>query len=120
MRIGVGVGSFGGGDSGIDAQVEQTLVAESDGFESVWFTHVRGVDSLMALSLAGQATSSIELVTGVIPVYSREPLLMAQQALTAQVISGGRLTLGIGLAHPETVPSLSCFERKRPVSTRFS
>ena len=114
MRIGVGVGSFGGGDGGIDSQVEQSLVAEADGFESVWFTHVRGVDSLMALSLAGQATSSIELVTGVIPVYSREPLLMAQQALTAQVVTGGRLTLGIGLAHPETVPSLWNHAYERP------
>jgi 5,10-methylenetetrahydromethanopterin reductase len=104
MRIGVGVGSFGGGDGGIDSQVEQTVIAEADGFEAAWFTHIRGADSLISVALAGQATSRIELVTGVIPVYSREPLLMAQQALTAQSVAGGRLTLGIGLAHPETAP----------------
>ena len=106
MRIGIGVGSFGGGDAGVDAQIEQTIIAEADGFESVWFTHSRGADSLITLSLAGQATSAIELITGVIPVYSREPLLMAQQALTAQHIVGGRLTLGLGLAHPEFVPKV--------------
>lgn len=104
MKIGVGVGSFGGGDGGIDSQVEQTVIAEADGFESAWFTHIRGADSLISVALAGQATSQIELVTGVIPIYSREPMLMAQQALTAQSVAGGRLTLGIGLAHPETTP----------------
>ena len=119
MRIGVGVGSFGGGDAGIDAQVEQTVVAEAEGFQAAWFTHIRGVDSLITLALAGQATSRIELVTGVIPIYSREPLLMAQQALTAQAVSGGRLTLGIGLAHPETVPNAWNHSYERPAHFMF-
>ena len=119
MRIGVGVGSFGGGDAGLDAQVEQTVVAEAEGFQAAWFTHVRGVDSLIALSLAGQATSRIELVTGVIPIYSREPLLMAQQVLTAQAVCNGRLTLGIGLAHPETVPNLWNHSYDRPAHYMF-
>jgi 5,10-methylenetetrahydromethanopterin reductase len=119
MRIGMGVGSFGGGDAGVDAQIEQTMVAEADGFQSAWFTHIRGADSLITLALAGQATSRIELVTGVIPVYSREPLLMAQQALTAQAVCGGRLTLGIGLAHPETAPRVWNHSYERPAHFMF-
>jgi 5,10-methylenetetrahydromethanopterin reductase len=114
MQIGVGVGSFGGGDGGVDSQVEQTVIAEADGFAAAWFTHIRGADSLISVALAGQATSRIELVTGVIPVYSREPLLMAQQALTANSVAGGRLTLGIGLAHPESVPRTWNHTYERP------
>jgi len=114
MQIGVGVGSVGGGDGGVDSQVEQTVIAEADGFAAAWFTHVRGADSLISVALAGQATSRIELVTGVIPVYSREPLLMAQQALTANLVAGGRLTLGIGLAHPESVPRMWNHTYERP------
>lgn len=119
MRIGVGVGSFGGGDGGIDSQVEQTIIAEADGFQSAWFTHIRGADSLISVALAGQATSSIELVTGVIPVYSREPLLMAQQALTANAVANGRLTLGIGLAHPESVPRTWNHSYERPAQFMY-
>ena len=114
MHIGVGVGSFGGGDGGVDSQVEQTVIAEADGFQSAWFTHIRGAYSLISVALAGQATSSIELVTGVIPVYSREPLLMAQQALTVNAVCNGRLTLGIGLAHPESVPRTWNHSYERP------
>ena len=84
--------------------VQQTVDAENDGLDAVWFNHILSTDSLIAVSLAGQKTKRIELVTGVVPVHSREPMLMAQQALTAQEASQGRLALGIGLAHPETAP----------------
>ena len=104
MKIGAGVGRFGGSEADVLSIVNQAVDAEDSGLDAVWFNHILGTDSLIALSLAGQKTKNVELVTGVIPIYSREPLLMAQQALTAQVAAQGRLFLGIGLAHPETAP----------------
>ncbi|HEU4840973.1 MAG TPA: LLM class flavin-dependent oxidoreductase, partial [Ilumatobacteraceae bacterium] len=41
----------------------------------------------------------MELGTNVVPVYPRHPMALAQQALTASVLTSGRLTLGIGLSH---------------------
>lgn len=116
MRIGIYAGDFSGGPADLMGQVRQTADAESDGFDCMWFTHILAADSLIAVALAGQQTSRIELVTGVIPIYSRQPLLMAQQALSAQVAAGGRLALGIGLAHPETVPLLWNQAYDRPAS----
>jgi 5,10-methylenetetrahydromethanopterin reductase len=104
MLIGAGVGSFGGGGADVLSIVQQAVDSENDGLDAVWFNHILSTDSLIAVALVGQKTKRIELVTGVVPVYSREPLLMAQQALTVQVASQGRLSLGIGLAHPETAP----------------
>ena len=113
MRIGIGAGTLAGGSLDLQGQVEEVLEMESDGFDSVWFAHIAGTDSLIAIAVAGQQTNRIEFVSGVIPIYSRQPLLMAQQALTAHEASGGRLALGIGLAHPETVPRMwnSAFDR---------
>ena len=37
------------------------------------------------------------------PTYPRHPVALAQQALTAQVATGGRLTLGIGVSHRSTI-----------------
>ena len=82
MRIGIYAGDFGGGPADLMGQVRQTVDAESDGFDCMWFTHILAADSLIAVAVAGQQTSRIELVTGVIPIYSRQPLLMAQQALS--------------------------------------
>ena len=50
-----------------------------------------------------------------IPVYTRHPLLMAQQALTAQAAVGGRLTLGLGLSHKPVVEDSWGLSFERPV-----
>ena len=58
-----------------------------------------GFDSIMALAMAGAQTSRITLGTAVVPTWPRHPLVMAQQAATANAIAGGRFRLGIGPSH---------------------
>ena len=104
LRIGIGVGGNAGRPADVHGLVEQAADADRDGFDLLWHSHTLGDDSLIAIAMAGAVTERIELITGVIPVQSRTPVLMAQQALTAQTATGGRLSLGLGVAHPETVP----------------
>ena len=87
----------------LDGQVRQVVAAEDDGFDSFWAAQVLGVDALTLFALAGQRTKRIEMGTAVVPTYSRHPLYLAQQALTAQAATGGRLTLGIGVSHKPMV-----------------
>lgn len=74
--------------------------AERLGFGAAWCAHFsRGLDSLTVLAAAAAATSRIELGVGVIPTYPRHPVALAQSAATVQQLSGGRLTLGVGVSH---------------------
>ncbi|WP_099038712.1 TIGR03564 family F420-dependent LLM class oxidoreductase [Mycobacterium neglectum] len=74
--------------------------AESDGFASFWIPQVPGyLDAMTAVALLGQVTDRIEIGTAVVPIQTRHPLIMAQQALTTQVACSGRFTLGIGPSH---------------------
>ena len=102
MRIGSFIGTMGAADT-VQGQAQQAVEAESDGFDSLWTAQVAGVDALTMLALAGDKTSSIELGTAVVPTYPRHPMALAQQALTTQAASGGRLLLGIGLSHRPNV-----------------
>ena len=77
--------------------------AENDGFDSYWLPQHFGADMLTVIAMAGMQTQRIELGTAVIPTYPRHPVALAQQALTAQVAVGGRLTLGIGVSHRSTI-----------------
>ena len=61
------------------------------------------LDALTALALAGQVTDRIELGTAVVPTYPRHLLAIAQQAMSTQAATDGRLVLGIGLAAPGVV-----------------
>jgi len=74
--------------------------ADEAGFASFWIPQVPGyLDAMTAVALLGQATGRIELGTAVVPVQTRHPITMAQQALTTQVSCAGRFTLGLGPSH---------------------
>ena len=54
----------------------------------------------------GAQVPRIELGTGVVPVYPRHPMMLAQQALTVQAATDNRLILGIGLSHQVVVEGM--------------
>jgi F420-dependent oxidoreductase-like protein len=78
-------------------------MAEQLGYHSVYATHLAGRDSLTVLGAYANVTESVQVGTGVLPIYSRTPVATAQQAATIDEMSDGRLTLGIGVSHQVTV-----------------
>jgi 5,10-methylenetetrahydromethanopterin reductase len=84
------------------------------GLSSAWAVQIFGWDALTLLAAAGAGVPRIELGTGVVPVYSRHPQAMAQQALTVQAAVGGRLVLGVGLSHQVVVEGLWGLSYDRP------
>jgi alkanesulfonate monooxygenase SsuD/methylene tetrahydromethanopterin reductase-like flavin-dependent oxidoreductase (luciferase family) len=78
-------------------------LAESLGYESVYTTHIAGRESLTVLTAYALATERIRIGSGVAPIYTRTPATMAQTAATIDELSGGRLTLGVGVSHRPVV-----------------
>jgi F420-dependent oxidoreductase-like protein len=72
---------------------------EELGFDSAWVGQLFGLDALSLVTLAGRATERMELGTFAIPVAGRSPVALAQQSLTAQLASAGRLCVGVGAGH---------------------
>jgi F420-dependent oxidoreductase-like protein len=102
MRVGVMVGSDKERSRGerLAGLVADGAAAESAGFTSFWMPQVPGyLDAMTAVTLIGQVTERIEIGTAVVPIQTRHPMIMAQQALTTQIACGGRFTLGVGPSH---------------------
>jgi 5,10-methylenetetrahydromethanopterin reductase len=112
MRLGIMLLGGGLAVSELLARIER---AEAQGFHSAWLPNVRGADALTVLALAGGRTSRIELGTFVVPTYPRHPATLAQQALTAQVATSGRLVLGIGLSHRVTMADALGLDFDHPI-----
>ncbi|MFB7502966.1 LLM class F420-dependent oxidoreductase [Streptomyces broussonetiae] len=55
------------------------------------------LDPLLALAFAAAATSRIELATGVLLLPEHNPVVVAKQAATLDVLSAGRFVLGVGV-----------------------
>ncbi len=74
--------------------------AEQAGFASIWVPQIPAdFDAMTAVTLMGQATSRIEIATAVVPIQTRHPIAMAQQALSNSAVCQGRFTLGLGPSH---------------------
>ena len=84
------------------------------GLASATVSQIFGYDALTLLALVGREVPDIELVTGVVPIYPRHPIMLAAQALTVQAAIGGRLTLGIGLSHQIVVENMFGYSFDRP------
>jgi len=116
MRIGIGIGDLAGRTADLEGLIAQAQRAEADGFASGWFANIFGFDAIMAAALCGQATTRIELGTAVVPTYTRHPVAMAQQALSAQAAARGRFALGVGLSHQIVIEHMLGLSFAKPFS----
>jgi 5,10-methylenetetrahydromethanopterin reductase len=72
-------------------------------------------DLLTTLAIATREVEGIEVGTGVLPIQVQHPMALAQRALTVSLISGGRLTLGLGMSHQVVAENMWGMSWDRPV-----
>lgn len=76
---------------------------EAAGIDMVWGGEIYGYDLVSTLGyLAGQ-TTTLQLMTGILPIYSRSPALIAQTAATLDALSDGRFILGLGSSGAQVI-----------------
>src|SRR6188768_1410951 len=100
------IGLFDGDEprAGHESTLEIIELGERLGFDSAWVRHRHlqyGISSPVAfLAAASQRTSRIELGTAVIPLGWENPLRLAEDLATVDVLSGGRLNPGVSVGPP--------------------
>jgi alkanesulfonate monooxygenase SsuD/methylene tetrahydromethanopterin reductase-like flavin-dependent oxidoreductase (luciferase family) len=103
MRVGIALPSAESDGSPLHATslADAARRIEDTGFSSAWVFDAIGrgfllPDPLTSLAVAATVTRTIELGTGILQVPLRNPVELAQRALTTHLLSAGRLILGVG------------------------
>src|SRR5476649_2817529 len=100
------IGLFDGDDPGPGHQATLGVIelGERLGFDSAWVRHRHlqyGISSPVAvLAAASQRTRRIDLGTAVIPLGWENPLRLAEDLATVDILSGGRLNPGLSVGPP--------------------
>ncbi len=103
------IGIFGGipGRGGVDGVIADVRAAADAGFASYWMPQlVQNIEAMNIIGAVAQHVPRIRFGTSVVPTYPRHPMVMAEQAMTTSMLTGGRFTLGIGLSHQPVVEGM--------------
>ena len=105
-------------DSHMSSQEHRELasLAEKSGYETVWVPEGGGRDALTQLTAIAMTTQRIKLGTGILPVFSRTPMLTAMSAAGLAAVSNGRFILGLGVGHRPAVEDGHGVTFRRPLA----
>lgn len=86
--------------SPVESCISELTKARELGFARLWMTQMPfDADLLTVLAVAMHEVSDVQVASGVVPIQNQHPMLLAQRALTLNLIAGGRFTLGVGVTH---------------------
>ena len=100
-----------------DVATEAAQRIEALGYGTLWLPETVGKDPLTTASWFLANTKRLNMATGIVNIYNREPgvMLAAQRTLAEQ--SGGRFALAMGVSHKPLVEGVRGLEYGPPVAT---
>src|SRR5579864_5351112 len=105
---------LGYGDGFVKA-VDRVVRLEQAGVDMVWVAEAYGFDAPTRLGYLAAKTQRVQLGSGILPIYSRTPALLAQTAAGLDEISNGRAVLGLGASGPQVIEGFHGVPYDKPV-----
>ena len=99
MRIGMTLNYTGG----FKQTVAELADFEKAGLEMVFVAELYSFDAVSQLGYIAAKTERMQIASGILPIYSRTPALLAMTAAGLDYVSDGRFVLGIGASGPQVV-----------------
>src|SRR5690606_20957256 len=112
MRIGMGL-NYSGGFAETAAEVADL---ERAGLDIAFVPEAYSFDAVSQLGYLAAKTSTMELASGILQIYTRTPTLTAMTAAGLDFVSDGRFTLGLGASGPQVVESFHGVKYDAPLA----
>ncbi|GIH74182.1 LLM class F420-dependent oxidoreductase [Planobispora longispora] len=99
MRIGMALNYSGG----FKETVAELADYEKVGLDIVFVAEAYSFDAVSQMGYIAAKTERLQIASGILPVYSRTPTLLAMTAAGMDYVSDGRFTLGLGASGPQVI-----------------
>ncbi|WP_030909893.1 LLM class F420-dependent oxidoreductase [Streptosporangium amethystogenes] len=99
MRIGMAL-SYSGG---FKETVAELADYEKAGLDIVFVAEAYSFDAVSQMGYIAAKTERLQIASGILPIYSRTPALLAMTAAGLDYVSDGRFTLGLGASGPQVI-----------------
>ena len=88
---------------GFKESARQVTEMEKAGLDMVWVAEAYGFDAPSLMGYLAALTDKVEIASGILPIYTRTPTLIAMTAAGIDALSGGRCNLGLGASGPQVI-----------------
>jgi F420-dependent oxidoreductase-like protein len=90
-------------DKGFKESAAQVAEWEQAGLDLVWVAEAYGFDGVSMMGYLAAKTERVQIASGILPIYTRTPTLIAMTAAGLDALSGGRFQLGLGASGPQVI-----------------
>ena len=111
MRIACSLGSL----LSVEQVIECTKMISETNIDSIWIPETWGMENFSMLGAVSSETKSQKIGSSIINIYSRSPSTISMGAATTDILSNGRLILGLGTSSVPIVEDFHGNEFETPV-----
>ncbi|MBV9830910.1 MAG: LLM class F420-dependent oxidoreductase [Marmoricola sp.] len=98
------------------AAADQVADLEQAGLDTVWVAEAYGFDSPTLMGYLAARTSTVEIGSAILNIYSRTPGALLQTAAGLDNVSGGRALLGLGASGPQVIEGFHGLPYSKPLA----
>ncbi|HXH57013.1 LLM class F420-dependent oxidoreductase [Iamia sp.] len=88
---------------GFKESAQQVAELERAGLDLVWVAEAYGFDGVSLMGYLAASTETVQIASGILPIYTRTPTLLAMTAAGVDALSDGRCHLGLGASGPQVI-----------------
>jgi F420-dependent oxidoreductase-like protein len=97
------------------ATVAQLRGMEKAGLDMVWVAEAYSFDAVSTMGYLAASTETVQIASGILPIYTRTPTLLAMTAASLDSLSGGRCVLGLGASGPQVIEGFHGLPYDKPL-----
>src|SRR5439155_7618283 len=88
---------------GFEESARQVIALEKAGLDIAWVAEAYGYDGVSFMGYLAAKTERVQIASGILPLYTRTPTLLAMTAAGIDALSNGRCILGLGASGPQVI-----------------